>query len=302
MSQTVTTRQQPTQTRGDCPECAGTVRPDGSERVCQDCGAVVDATELDRRESWAAMYRDERQHGPARTVGRHDRGLSTDIGWKTDGQGRTLDGATRKKFSRLRRWHSQAKFRSKAERNLAHGFGEIHRVGTAMGYGEACRDQACSLFRQAQDATLLMGRSIEAVASATVYATGRIDGRGARLDSVAEVSRVGEQPIAGAYDTLNRELGLPTPPPDPREYVAELVDPFGGDAELRRRAEQAVSDAPQATVTGKRPQGVAAGAVYLAAQDLGRVDVTQWRLAEAAGVATPTVRSRWQELREVADD
>lgn len=301
MSQTVTTRQQATQTRGDCPECAGVVRPEGSEQVCQDCGAVVDDTELDRRESWAAIYRDEGQHGPARTVRRHDRGLSTDIGRTTDGAGRTLDGATRTKFSRLRRWNNRAKFDCKAERNLGHGLGEIRRVATALGYGDGLRDQACALFRQAQDADLLLGRSIEGVASAAVYAVARIDGRGVRLDAVAEVSRVDGQAIRTTYDTLNRELGLPTPPPDPREYVAELVDVFGGCPELRRVAEAAVSEAPQAAITGKRPQGVAAGAVYLAGQQLGRLDVTQRRLADAADVARPTVRSRWQELREVSE-
>jgi len=68
----------------------------------------------------------------------------------------------------MRREQSRGRFQSKAERNLAHGLGEVRRIVSALELSEAIRDQACQLFRSAQNEDLLRGRSIEAIAAASV--------------------------------------------------------------------------------------------------------------------------------------
>jgi len=51
----------------------------------------------------------------------------------------------------MRREQSRGRFQSKAERNLAHGLGEVRRIVSALELSEAIRDQACQLFRSAQN-------------------------------------------------------------------------------------------------------------------------------------------------------
>lgn len=70
--------------------------------------------------------------GPPVTEGRHDRGLSTESGFKIDGNGNTPSGRERYQLGRLRRDHARAEWRSEAERTLAHGCTEIARMVGAL--------------------------------------------------------------------------------------------------------------------------------------------------------------------------
>jgi len=65
----------------------------------------------------------------------------------------------------MRREHSRGRFQTKAERNLAHGLGEVRRIVSTLELSASIRDQACQLFRSAQNEDLLRGRSIEAIAA-----------------------------------------------------------------------------------------------------------------------------------------
>jgi len=71
------------------------------------------------------------------------------------------------------------------------------------------RDQACQLFRSAQNENLLRGRSIEAIAAASVYGACRCNGLARLVGEVSEMARVVESRVTNAYKTLNEELGLP---------------------------------------------------------------------------------------------
>lgn len=67
---------------------------------------------------------DDDENDPERTGApimptRHDRGISTEIGRKTDARGNDLSSKKRKQLGRLRREHSHGRWRTKAERNLA---------------------------------------------------------------------------------------------------------------------------------------------------------------------------------------
>ncbi|ELZ43754.1 Transcription factor TFIIB cyclin-related protein [Halorubrum californiense DSM 19288] len=111
-------------TTDSCPDCGGTVRSQHHERVYTDCGLVVETDNLDRGPEWRSF--DDDGETPARTgapltVARHDRGLSTEIGHKTDARGSTLTGPKRAQLFRLRREQVRSRFQSKADRNLADG-------------------------------------------------------------------------------------------------------------------------------------------------------------------------------------
>jgi len=171
---------------------------------------VVDEQRIDHGPEWRAFDEDERERtGAPLTAARHDRGLSTEIGRRTDANGNTLSGQKRRRLARMRREQSRGRFQSKAERNLAHGLGEVRRIVSALELSEAIRDQACQLFRSAQNEDLLRGRSIEAIAAASVYGACRCNGLSRLLDEVSEMARVEESRVANAYKTLNEELGLP---------------------------------------------------------------------------------------------
>jgi len=283
----------------DCPECDGTLRTEGGETTCTDCGLILDEYRFDHR--GPRMFpEDESQRertGAPLTAARHDRGLSTTIGRDTDGHGNTLSQSKRRQLSRLRREHGRARWGSKAERNLGHGCTEIARIASALGFARELREQASALFRTAQDEGLLPGRAVESMAAACVYATCRIAGRPTTLDDVARVGRCSRSRVANAYNVLNRDLDLPVPPRRPRAFVPGLASAVDLSSDTERLARTIAERAFEATIsTGANPVGFAAACIAVAAGDHG-VAVQQTALADAADVAPVTVRAHRDALR-----
>ncbi|QPV61590.1 transcription initiation factor IIB family protein [Halosimplex litoreum] len=284
----------------ECPECDGRLITDGGETRCTDCGLVVEGCRVDRRgpRTFADDDTNRERTGAPITEARHDRGLSTEIGYKFDGNGNALSGQKRRQLTRLRREHTRAKWRSKAERNLSHGCGEIARMVGALDLERAHREQASALFRSAQDEGLLPGRSIEAFATASVYAVCRCTGATRTRGEVASVAQVGRERVITAYDVLNEQLNLPTPPQRPREYIPALASamdvPSETEGDARSLAERAW-DAGESI--GVHPSGFAAACLEVACRD-DDVEIMQIALAEAADVTPVTVRAHRDRIEE----
>jgi transcription initiation factor TFIIB len=289
--------------QGPCPDCEGRLRTDSGETACTVCGLVIEGRHFDFEEPPAeisdTLGRD--RIGAPLTERRHDRGLSSEIGFGTDAKGNTLSGKKRRQLGRLRREHGRARWGSKAERNLGIGLTEISRMGSALELPKSLPDEACRHFRQAQEADLLRGRSIEAVASASVYAACREDGRVETIADVAEVSRVSRPAIKNAYNVMNRELGLAVQPRAPAAFVPRLCSDLGLDRHVGRETCELAGRATAAGIgIGCQPVGVAAGCLAVVIED-GGIGVTQSELAGVADVSIATVRARRDQLRPELD-
>ena len=284
-----------------CPECDGRVTTNTVETVCEDCGLVIDEQRIDHGPEWRA-YDDEEceRTGAPLTAARHDRGLSTEIGRGTDAKGNELSGKKRQRLARMRREQTRGRFQSKAERNLAHGLGEVRRIASVLELSGSVRDQACQLFRSAQTEDLLRGRSIEAIAGASIYGACRCYGHSRLLDDVADAARVEQSRVTNAYKTLNTELGLPTQPVRPSEFIPRLASELEVPAYIRQRARRLAEQSESSgAASGVNPSGFAAACLYKAGCEEGRW-LTQAEVAEVASVTATTIRSHRDTLNELA--
>ncbi|SFP97580.1 transcription initiation factor TFIIB [Halolamina pelagica] len=284
-----------------CPECDGRVTTNAVETVCEDCGLVIDEQRIDHGPEWRAYDDEERERtGAPLTAARHDRGLSTEIGRGTDAKGNQISGQKRRRLARMRREQTRGRWRSKSERNLAHGLGEVRRLASALELSDSVRDQACQLFRSAQNEDLLRGRSIEAIAAASVYGACRCNGLSRLVDDVSEVARVAESRVTNAYKTLNEELGLPAEPVSPSMFVPRLASDLECPDEIRQRARMLAEQAEERGITtGVHPAGFAAACLYKAGREEGRW-LTQSDVAESGDVTSTTVRTHHETLNELA--
>jgi len=284
-----------------CPECDGRVTTNAVETICEDCGLVIDEQRIDHGPEWRPYDDDERERtGAPLTATRHDRGLSTKIGHGTDANGNALSGRKRQQVARMRREQKRGRFQSKSERNLAHGLGEVRRIVSALELSETIRDQACRLFRSAQNEDLLRGRSIEAMASASVYGACRCNGLSRTLDDVIDSARVDQSRVTNAYKTLNTELGLPAQPVVPSAFVPRLASELDVPDQIRQRARNLAEESEATAVTtGVRPSGFAAACLSKVGHEDGWC-ITQSDVAEAANVSPVTVRTHRDALDELA--
>ncbi|MFB6172804.1 MAG: transcription initiation factor IIB family protein, partial [Haloarculaceae archaeon] len=155
-------------------------------------------------------------------------------------------------------------------------------------------------YRRALAEDLLPGRSIEGVASASLYAAARQAGVPRSLDEVSMVSRVDKMELTRTYRYVVRELNLEIQPADPEEYVPRFASDLGLSEESERRARELIRAArQQGLLSGKSPVGLAAAAVYAAAL-LTNEKVTQSAVSEVANISEVTIRNRYKELLEAA--
>jgi transcription initiation factor TFIIB len=279
-----------------CPECDGRVRDEGTETVCERCGLVLGEDPIDHGPEWRSFDDDDTdpsRTGAPLTRSRHDRGLSTNIGYSA-----RLKGRKRRRIVRMRRHHNRSKIATKKERNQVYAFTEIRRLTGTLQLPEPIRDRACVLFESAQEIDLLRGRSLEGFAAAAVYATCRTESVSRTLNEIVETARASEAELKTAYNALNREIGLPTGPIDPGEYIPRFACELGLPRSIERHACELVAEAhDNGLVAGRNPSGVAAACLYTAAQE-NCYDLTQADAADVAGVTPVTLRSTYYDLIE----
>ena len=291
-----------------CPECGGQLATDTEhgETVCVDCGLVVEEDEIDRGPEWRAFDSSEKDRksrvGAPTTNMMHDKGLSTNIGWQDkDAYGKSLSSRQREKMQRLRTWNERFRTRDSKERNLQQALGEIDRMASALGLPDNVRETASVIYRRALDEDLLPGRSIEGVATSSLYAAARQAGTPRSLDEISSVSRVEKDEVARTYRYVVRELKLEIQPADPESYVPRFASDLGLSDEAERRARALLDTAKRQGIhSGKSPVGLAAAAVY-AASLLTNEKVTQSQVSDVANISEVTIRNRYHELLEAEE-
>ena len=277
-----------------CPDCGSAIYTDSDELVCEDCGLIVETDRLDRGPEWRSFdddRTDPKRTGSPLTVARHDRGLSTEIGYATD-----ISADKRRQLARLRRQHNRARIANKRERNQIHAFTRIKHIVSNRSLPTSVRDQACSLFRSAQNEDLLRGRSIEGFVAASLYAACRLASISRTIDEITTASQSTRAEFEAAYDALNQELGLPVKPTHPREFLPRYADRLGLPTAVERRARELVERTEtEGILIGRNPSGVAAACLYTAAKERD-VGLTQREAANVASVTPVTLRTTYQEL------
>lgn len=276
--------------RSGCPECGGELVASDREHVCGSCGLVTETDRLDRGPEWRRTPEgsERRRTGAPLSRSRHDRGLSTEIGYTS---GADVPAGNPRRIARMRREHNRAKIASKAERNRVYGFIEIRRICGALDLSRSIRDRSSVIFERAQAEGLFQGRSIEGFAAASVYAACRIEGVARTRREVVDVARANLNEFEAAYDALNRDLGLPIAPVDPREYLPRFASSLDLDACVERTARSYAGRLVETgDAIGRKPGGIAGACLYRAAKDLGR-EINQRDIAEVADVSPVTIRS-----------
>ncbi|WP_440989561.1 transcription initiation factor IIB [Haloarchaeobius baliensis] len=292
-----------------CPECGADAITDDEhgETVCEDCGMVIEEDLVDHGPEWRAF--DSREKNEKSRVGApttqmlHDKGLSSVIDWQNkDAYGSALSSRKRQKMQRLRTWDERFRAQSARDRNLKQALGEITRMASALDLPENVQETASVIYRRALEDDLLPGRSIEAMATASLYAAARQANVPRSLDEFAPVSRVDRREFARAYRYIVKELDLALEPADPLDYLPRFCSELAVPTELKHRAEELLEAGKRQSVhSGKSPVGLAAAAIY-AASLLTDEKLTQREIGEAADVSEVTIRNRYKELLQADEE
>jgi transcription initiation factor TFIIB len=153
-------------------------------------------------------------------------------------------------------------------------------------------------FERAQEQDLLRGRSVEGFAAAALYAACRVSGLSRTMRELAAVARASPSELQVAYDAMNRDLGLPTGPIDPGEYLPRFASEIDVPPIIEQRAQEYATEVREEGIgTGRHPAGVAAACLYAAAKAK-CYPLTQDEAADVADVTPVTLRSTYMDLQD----
>jgi len=289
-----------------CKECGSPNQVhdyDTGETVCGGCGLVSYELMMDKGPEWRAFTQQEktsrsRVGGPT-SYSVHDKGLSTAISQvDRDAFGRKLPLATRLQMWRLRKWQIRSRVHSSIDRNLAQAMAELDRLSDKVYIPSQIKEKAAVIYRKALDKGLVRGRSIAAIAAASLYAACRGSGTPRTLREISEVSLVNKKDVARCYRLLLQELDIHMPIAEPLTYVSKIAERTGISGKTQGLAIQILRDArKKRAAAGKDPMGLAAAALYIACL-INSEKKTQKDIAEAAGVTEVTVRNRYKSLKK----
>ncbi|MHA1154670.1 MAG: transcription initiation factor IIB [Candidatus Heimdallarchaeota archaeon] len=275
-----------------CPECGSTeIISDSTrgERICTNCGAVIDEHIIDEGPEWRAFTSEERN--------KHDKGLATQIGWEDrDVYGKKLSPRRRAQIYRLRKWQIRTRVHSSMDRNLAYAMSELDRLSSQIGIPRTVKETAAVIYRKAIERHLIRGRSIEAMIAAAVYAAARIRRVPRTLDEIAKNRRISKKELGRCYRLIVRELQIRIPLANPIDYIIRFSAELRLSGHTAQRAIEIIDQAKENGLTaGKDPTGLAAASIYIAGIIEGERR-TQREIAETATVTEVTVRNRYKEL------
>ena len=288
-----------------CPECGGKNLIhdyDTGETICGECGLVIQEGMMDKGPEWRAFTQEEKASrsrvGIPLSYSVHDKGLSTAIGRvDRDAFGRKLPFSTRLQMWRLRKWQIRSRVHSSIDRNLAQAMAELDRLSDKVSVPAAVKEKAAVTYRKALDEGLVRGRSIAAIAAASLYAACRMTLTPRNLREISEASLVNKKDVARCYRLLLRHLHIRMPIASPLTYLSKIAEKAEIPGQLQASAAKIINAAKQKRVSaGKDPMGLAAAALYISCMQAGEKK-TQKDIAEAAGVTEVTVRNRYKTLR-----
>jgi len=287
-----------------CPECGGEDLLQDYERgevVCGSCGLVVRVNVMDLGPEWRAFTQEEREGrsrvGVPASYSIHDKGLSTVINRvNRDAFGRELPLSTRIQMLRLRKWQIRSRVHSSIDRNLSQAMAELDRLSDRVHVPTSVKEKAAVVYRRALDKGLVRGRSISAIAAASLYAACRLTNTPRTLKEISEVSIVKKKDVARCYRLLLKELGLVMPITDPIRCVPKIASRIGVEERVQQTAVGILKECQALKLcSGKDPMGLASAALYVACVKESERK-TQKEIAEAAGVTEVTIRNRYNGL------
>ena len=290
---------------GNCSECGNNIFFDENRglSVCEECGLVHSEKYIDRGPEWRAFDADQKKKrtrtGAPMTYMIHDKGLSTMIDWKNrDIFGKEIPAKLRGQIYRLRKWQSRIRVSDATERNLTFALSELDRMASNLDLQKNLRECSAKIYRDAVEAHLIRGRSIEGVAAASLYAACRMYKVPRTLNEIAEVARVDKKEIGRSFRFISKELELSLNPTKPMDFLNRFISELGLTTKCQKTAKTIIRMAEERGLTsGRGPTGVCAAAIY-ASSILTNERRTQRRIAFISCVTEVTVRNRFSEIVE----
>lgn len=274
-----------------CPECGGSVVSihQRGEIVCRQCGLVVNEREIDLNHSGVRAYSKQEKDKKERT-GSPISILMPDIGLST-----VIDRSKIKNpdLRRAAKWNTHMSWEN---RNMLIAITELKRIGSNLNFPTRVKKATVRLYKKVFKRNLLRGRSINGMIAACAYYKCKEEKVPITMQEILDEASISSNIVKKCYKILVRKLNLQTHHLDP----ISLIPRYCAELDLGIEIEKATIKMlrkfmSEASICGKDPKGLCAGALYLVAK-LKNQKISQKEISKIVNVTEVTLRSRYKEL------
>ena len=192
-------------------------------------------------------------------------------------------------------WSEFYSVTNETEKQVAQGFEHLVEISQELNVSAEAVRSASDLLVEAAISNLADGRSWKQIAAATLCLGARSANDPRPSTRIAEAANLPDSKIRQTTRLVQQifEEGYAENPPE--NHIPFLCADIGLPKPVKNRSHQLLRSTNGVFDTsGVNPVGIAAAAVYLAADN----DVTQREVAEAAGITQETIRVRINDIRE----
>lgn len=284
---------------GRCGKAAIIQDISSSEKFCGYCGTVVEQKITGLNNDNYDFVNDNRHVGSPQSLAFHDFGLSTIIG-KTnkDAKGNSLHSTVNNTIRRIRIQDRRSQTNKNTDTNLRIAFDTLERIQDKIQVSNAIKEQAAYIYRKANEQKMTQGRSIQAMATASMYAACRSTHTLRTLRDMSEATNIKRRTIAQSYRAIVKQLNLKIMVVDQTHCILKIANNLELPANLKQISLEMIRQAESIGIlAGRDPVGMSAAAIYYACITR-HEPFTQVQIAKAAGITVVTLRNRFHELQK----
>lgn len=267
--------------------------------VCQNCGMVHNERVLDTSPRRAFTQDEILKRKSAEPV-YSPIGPRTVIQGHTDAKGSLLNPKDKVKYSRLAKIHRS--LTTSYERNLWIALPNLQRLQERLNLPNAVAEDALRIYTNAVKKKLTMGRSIDTLLAASIFASLRIHGIPRTIEEIIEVAELPKKNVIKSYRLILikilPEMNLRVIHFGPIRYIDKFIGDLKLNMDTRNKAIKLLKKAREngLPIEGKDPKGLAAAAIYIASKSTGEAR-TQNQIAKLSHITEVTLRMRARDIR-----
>lgn len=288
----------PTQIVEECCETPDII-PSESYMVCKNCGTTISS--LYDYSGRAAYTSEEKKNRRINEKVYSPFGPRTVIRGSKDAKGNYLKPKLISKYDRLAKINRS--LTNGYERNLWIALPHFNRMTTKLKAPEHVINAAFKIYQYVVRNKLTMGRNIDSLLAASMYASLRIHKIPRTMEEVLETAQISKHKLIRDYKMIVLKV-LPVLKLNIKSFNSKMyIDKFGGELKVSMRLQKVASklvlnaEKNGFVTSGKDPKGIAGGALYMSGKLCGEA-LTQKKICSVAEISEVTLRMRAKDLKK----
>ncbi len=265
--------------------------------VCLNCGFIH--SKIFESTSRRAYTQQDKENRQIHEIVRTKIGPRTVIRGRRDASGELLTSDIASKFVRLSK--IQNSIFDSVERNLKIAIPLLENIRERLHVPKIVAKNALTIYQIVVKQKLTVGRSIESLLSASMYAALRINSIPLTMDEILEITKIPKKQCVKNVKLIQIKvlptLNLQIKSLNPDNYIDRFANELKLPMECRNYAVKLLKEATARgyNISGKDPKGLAAALLYSASRVCGERR-TQGEICDISQITQLTLRKRKTEL------